>query len=92
VAARGPPGSHTIEKINYTPARKVAAPAVSSIIEEASENPRPAWMLQLPQRLGLDLADALARHRELLADLFQRAVFVHASEPRCGSRPGGVLL
>ena len=49
-------------------------------------------MLQLPQRFRLDLADALARHRELLADLFQRAVFVHASEPRCGSRPGGVLL
>src|SRR5215471_21517532 len=28
-------------------------------------------MLELAQRLGLDLADALARHRELLADLLQ---------------------
>src|SRR5215468_985454 len=50
----------------------------SSIMEEASENPRPARVLQLSQRLGLDLADALARHRELLADFFQRVVLVHA--------------
>src|SRR3972149_226400 len=35
-------------------------------------------MLQLPQRLGLDLADALAGHRELLADLLPRVVGVHA--------------
>src|SRR6516164_2507531 len=32
------PGSHTIEKVNHAPARKVAAPA-TSIMEEASENP-----------------------------------------------------
>src|SRR5947208_16843327 len=50
----------------------------SSIIEKASEYPRPARVLELAQRLGLDLADALARHRELLADLFQRVVGVHA--------------
>src|SRR5215471_21134787 len=49
-----------------------------SIIEEAPENPRPARMLQLSQRLGFDLADALARDRELTADLLQRAVSVHA--------------
>ena len=41
-------------------------------------NPRPARVLQLAQRLRLDLADALAGHRELLADLFQRVVGVHA--------------
>src|SRR6266545_1643064 len=35
-------------------------------------------MLQLAQRLRLDLPDALARHRELLADFFQRVVGVHA--------------
>src|SRR5499433_2583008 len=35
-------------------------------------------MPELAQRLGLDLADALARHRELVADLFQRVVLVHA--------------
>jgi hypothetical protein len=35
-------------------------------------------MLQLPQRLGFDLPDALSRHRELLADFFHGAVGVHA--------------
>src|SRR5215472_10918801 len=35
-------------------------------------------MPELAQRLGLDLADALARHRELVADLFQRVVLVNA--------------
>ena len=35
-------------------------------------------MLQLAQRLGLDLTDPFAGHRELLADLFQRVVGVHA--------------
>src|SRR5436190_24382954 len=35
-------------------------------------------MLELAQRLGLDLADALTRDRELLADLFQRVVGIHA--------------
>src|SRR5216684_5613128 len=50
----------------------------SSIIEEAPERPGPARVLELAQRLGLDLADALARQRELLADLLQRVVLVHA--------------
>src|ERR1700739_256581 len=35
-------------------------------------------MLELPQRLRFDLTDTLARHRELLADLFERVVGVHA--------------
>src|SRR4029077_17685948 len=35
-------------------------------------------MLELPQRLCLDLADALAGHGELLAHLFQGVVAVHA--------------
>src|SRR5579864_4881307 len=52
--------------------------ARKSIIQEAPQLPRPRRMLELPQRLGLDLADALSRHRELLADLFQRVVGVHA--------------
>src|SRR5712692_2055158 len=50
----------------------------SSIIEEAPERPGPPRMLELTQCLGLDLADALARQRELLADLLQRVVLVHA--------------
>src|SRR6185503_16001717 len=40
-----------------------------SIIEEASKNLRAVRVLELAQRLRLDLADALARHGELLADL-----------------------
>ena len=35
-------------------------------------------MLQLPQRLRLDLADTFTRNTELLADFFQRVVRVHA--------------
>ena len=34
-------------------------------------------MLQLTQSLCLDLADTLARHAELLADLFERVVGIH---------------
>src|SRR5262249_12466078 len=48
------------------------------VVKEAAQLPRPARMLELAQRLGLDLPDALARHRELLADLFQRVVGIHA--------------
>src|SRR2546428_3797663 len=50
----------------------------ASIIQKAAQLPAPARMLELAQRLGLDLADALARDRELLADLFQRVVGIHA--------------
>ena len=35
-------------------------------------------MFQLPQRFRLDLTNTFARHRELLADLFERVVCVHA--------------
>src|SRR6266852_8843776 len=52
--------------------------AATSIIQKAPQLPRPARVLQFPQRLGLDLADALAGDRELLADLFERMVGVHA--------------
>src|SRR5215813_2265128 len=55
-----------------------AAAGETSIIQKAPQLPAPRRMLQLPQRLRLDLADALARHRELLADFFQRVVGVHA--------------
>src|SRR5271170_6050275 len=48
------------------------------VIQKAPQLPRPRRMLELPQRLGLDLADALSRHRELLADFFERMVGVHA--------------
>ena len=35
-------------------------------------------MLQLPQRLRLDLADAFAGDAELLADFLERVIGVHA--------------
>src|SRR5262245_54168970 len=47
-------------------------------VEEAPELARPARMLELAQRLGLDLTDALTGHRELLANFFERVVGVHA--------------
>src|ERR1700759_1253184 len=48
------------------------------VIQERPQLPAPRRMLQLPQRLGLDLADTLSGHRELLADFFQGVVGVHA--------------
>jgi len=39
-------------------------------------------MLQLPQRLGLDLADALAGDAEPLADFLKRPSSVHAGAER----------
>src|SRR6185312_15220429 len=56
----------------------VLSPSGMSGIEEASELARAARVLELPERLGFDLADALARHRELLAHFFERVVGVHA--------------
>src|SRR5690242_9669991 len=50
----------------------------ASVIQEASELPAPARMLQFPERLRLDLPDALAGDRKLLADFLQRVVGVHA--------------
>src|SRR5690606_34947360 len=49
----------------------------SVLDEEASQLLAAARMPQLAQRLRLDLADALARDVELLADLFERVVGVH---------------
>ncbi len=55
------------------------------VVEEAPQLPAPRRMLQLAQRLGLDLPDALARHRELLADLFERVVGVQPRRKRMRS-------
>src|SRR5262245_38082439 len=49
-----------------------------SIVKEAPKLTASARMLELAQRLCLDLADALTGHRKLLADLLQRMVGVHA--------------
>src|SRR5262249_44973965 len=39
--------------------------------DEGAEGPTPQGVAELAQRLGLDLANALACHREALADLLQ---------------------
>src|SRR5690606_2342527 len=47
-------------------------------VEEAAQLAAAARVLQLAKRLGLDLADTLARDRELLANLLKGVVGVHA--------------
>src|SRR5688500_19340229 len=54
-------------------ARRTAA-ARSILDQEASQLLAAARMPELAQRLGLDLADALARDVELLADFLERVV------------------
>ena len=48
-----------------------------SIVYEAPKNPGPMRMLELTQRLGLNLADPFAGHRELLADFGKRLIGAH---------------
>src|SRR5215813_6029966 len=71
------PASQTGQRVLYQTTRRCPATTLS-IVEEGSQLARPARVLELAQRLGLYLADAFARHRELLADLFQRVVGIHA--------------
>src|SRR3546814_12062977 len=47
-------------------------------IQETAQLARAARVLELAERLRLDLADTLAGHGELLADLLQSVVGVHA--------------
>ena len=68
----------TISRVGYSFRTLLRDCIPTSIIQETPQLPRSARMLQLPQRLRLDLADALSRHRELLAHLFQGVVGVHA--------------
>ena len=44
------------------------------LFEVVAETPAAAGVAQLAERLGFNLANALARHLESLADLFQRAI------------------
>src|SRR4029453_19418256 len=46
----------------------------AAALQERLQLARPRRVAQLPQRLGLDLADALAGDREALADLLQRVL------------------
>src|SRR3546814_1621892 len=56
----------------------VGSSSPRSRIQERPQLAGAAGVLQLPERLGLDLADALAGHRELLADFLEGVVGVHA--------------
>ena len=50
----------------------------TSDVKKAAQAARTVRVRQLPQRLGLDLTDALAGDREAFADLFQRVIAGHA--------------
>src|SRR6476646_5190480 len=67
---------------------KIYRPADNrSGVEEAAQFARAARVLELAQRLRLDLADALAGHRELLPDLFERVIGVHADAEAHSQHP-----
>ncbi len=65
--------SHVDTKKGDAPASPFPNSVVTrrSVVQEAPEFAGAARVLELAQRLGFDLADTLAGHRELLADLFQ---------------------
>src|SRR5438093_1582760 len=57
-------------------------PTSRSVLDEGAEVAAAQRVAQLPQRLGLDLTDALARDREALADLLERVLALLAdAEP-----------
>ena len=75
-AAGGEPGFTPGSPLPTRPGTPMSATDLLEV-EEAAQLLRAARMAQLAQRLGLDLADALAGDVELLADFFQRVVGVH---------------
>src|SRR5262245_40361323 len=78
-AARlAPPSSSSSARRPKPSSWTAAARCLWSIVEDGPERSRPARMLQLAQRLGLDLTDALARHRKLLTDFLQSMFGIHA--------------
>src|SRR5688572_65516 len=88
--------SPALTELSYRPPEATLRPGgdLSLLIEEALQPLRARGVPQLPQRLGLDLAYALARDVELLADLFQRVVGrhldaeAHAQDLRLAGREG----
>jgi len=58
-------------------------PAFSDV-KKAAQAPGVTRVHKLSQRFGLDLADALARHREAFADLFERMIAVQADADSSG--------
>src|SRR5215469_3444210 len=74
----------------------------ASIVYEAAKNSASMRMFELTERLGLNLADPFAGHRELLADFSERMIGArpdaeaHANYPlfartERGEGPGGRL-
>src|SRR5437763_10774459 len=72
-----PPLGSPLSRARY-PLPRCGRGLFASGVEEAAQFARAARVLELPERLRLDLADALAGDRELLADLLERVVGVHA--------------
>src|SRR5690349_13479648 len=70
----------------------------SLALHEALQPLRPGRVAQLPERLRLDLADALARHLEVLPDLLERVVALladaeaHPEDLLLARREGGEHL
>src|SRR5215467_224766 len=60
-----------------SPNREVDSGWSVSIVYEAPKNSGPMRMLELTQRLGLNLADPFARYREPLTDFFKRLIGGH---------------
>src|ERR671913_1671046 len=60
-----------------------ARPAARGLLQafvEGLEQARARRVAEFAERLGLDLADALARHVEVLADLFERVLLALRAE------------
>src|SRR6266540_2919303 len=69
--------SRQLWPLSYGPGVRFRCASVYHVLlalDEALQPLRPRGVPQLPQRLRLDLADALARHLEVLPDLLERVV------------------
>src|SRR5579883_2402847 len=69
---RGAGGGESAAQPSPRGAGEGRAASAGTGLEEAFEHPRADRVLELPHGLGLDLADALARHLEDPADLLER--------------------
>src|SRR5690606_35626583 len=78
VSEAEPPPKRRFKK-DISPPLPVSFSCPGLAVQERTQLARTAWMLQLAQCLGFDLADTFTGNRELLADFFQRVVGVHAN-------------
>jgi hypothetical protein len=68
----------TNEKAGRVARLFVAPLSAGLVVEETAEFARARGVLEFAQGFGFDLTDTFARDRELLADLFERVIGVHA--------------